>query len=629
MTRLDRRHFLKLAAGSATLGAAVWTARPGRTETTPASANPEQRDSIRLHGMAMHGEPKYKPGFKHFDYVNPTAPKGGTLRLGSQGQTFDTLNPFVVRGVPAELINLTYDTLLSRADDEPFSLYSGVAEAIEVPADRSWIIFHLDPRARYHDGTAMEPEDVLFSLQVLREKGIPFFRAFYANVAKAEKIGPHSVRFGFSPGENRELPLILGDLPVMSRKYWSTKDFSRASLEVPLGSGAYRIERVEGGRSITYARVKDYWAKNLPPNIGYNNFDTIVVDYYRDGAVAREAIKAGAFDVRLENSAKEWATGYDSPAVDQGMLIKREVPHQRVAGMQGFVMNTRKPFFKDRRVRLAMIEVFDFAWSNATLFYGQYTQLRSYFDNSEMSARGLPQAEELEILSRYKGRIPEEVFTTEYRPPLFDGTGNIRSGLRKSFALLKDAGYEVRDFKLVHKDDGRPIELEFLTNDTAFERVVLPYAKNLQRLGIALKVRVVDTAQYINRLRKYDFDMVVASFRQSMSPGNEQRIWWTSRVAEMPGGRNLIGIKDPVVDELVELIIAAPDRTSLVNRVRALDRVLQWGHYVVPNWYIAVDRQAFWDKFGEPAKRGLRGANVLTWWIDPVKEANLRAKRGR
>jgi microcin C transport system substrate-binding protein len=581
----------------------------------------------RGHGMAMHGDAKYPPGFKHFDYVNPKAPKGGAIKLGAL-QTFDSFNPYIIKGVGAAGLGLTADTLMVNSADEALTIYGLIAESIETPKDRSWVIFNLRPEARFHDGSPITADDVIFSFNILIEKGRPFYRAFYGNVAKVEKLGRHRVKFSFKPGENRELPLILGGLTVMSKAYWQERDFSKTTLKPPLGSGPYKLEAFEAGRSVTYRRVKDYWAKDLPVNVGRYNFDQIRYEYYRDPTILREALKAGDLDHRGENQSKAWATAYDIAAVRDGLLVKKNFPHQQSAGMQAFVFNMRRPMFQDRRVRQALMQVFDFEWTNRNLFYGQYTRTSSYFSNSELASSGLPKGEELEILERFRGRIPDEVFTREFKLPVFDGSGSVRSGMREALRLLKQAGWRVRDKKLVDPR-GEILEFEFLLISPEFERVILPYVRNLDKLGIKVHVRLVDPSQYVNRMNAFDFDMVVTGWGQSLSPGNEQRIFWSSKTVDTPGSRNLAGIKDPAIDELVELVIAAPDRASLVQRTRALDRVLLWGQYVVPNWHIPYDRLIYWDKFGIPKKIPVQGTSLMTWWIDSAKAKALAAKKSK
>ena len=579
------------------------------------------------HGIAMHGDLKYGPDFTHFDYVNPNAPKGGELRLYGLG-TFDTFNPFVIKGVPDAGSTRIYDTLLTSSADEPFSEYGLLAETVDTPPDRSSVTFTLRKEARWHDGKPVTADDVLWSFETLRAKGRPFFRAYYASVDKAEKLDERTVKFSFKPGENRELPLIMGQLTVLPKHYWEGRDFEATTLDPPLGSGPYKIADFDAGRWSRYARVPDYWGKDLAVNRGRDNFDTVRYDYYRDMTVALEALKAGAYDIRVEASAKDWATGYDSPAVRDGRLIKGEFKHSRPAGMQGYAFNLRRPLFQDRRVREAIGYAFDFEWSNRTLFFGQYTRARSYFGNSELAANGVPQGAELAVLEPLRDQLPPEVFTTEYQAPVTDGSGNMRDNLRKAYDLLKAAGWTVdpKTKKLVSAE-GKPFEFEILLLDPAYERITLPFAKNLERLGIAARTRVVDTAQYKKRSDDFDFDMVIDSWPQTLSPGNEQRSYWSSAFAHQPGSMNGLGLQDPAVDALVEQVIAAPDRASLVTRVHALDRALQWGFYVVPNWYIAYDRVAYWDKFGRPDVLPAQGVQLDTWWYDPAKAAKASAKR--
>jgi microcin C transport system substrate-binding protein len=577
------------------------------------------------HGIAMHGDPKYGPDFQHFDYVNPDAPKGGTVRLSAIG-TYDTLNPYTLRGVAAAGLGYLFEALMVGSQDEAFSEYGLIAESVEVPEDRSWVAFNLRPEARFHDGKPITAEDVIWSFETLRAKGDPFYRAYYANVAKAEVVGERKVKFTFEPGDNRELPLIMGQLPVLPKHYWEGRDFEKTTLEIPVGSGPYRIEGFEPGRSITFVRDPNYWGKDLPVMRGFNNFERIRYDYYRDSTVALEAFKAGTVDFRQENNSKLWATAYDVPQVKSGQIVLLTVPHEIPTGMQGFAMNLRRPIFQDPKVRQALAYAFDFEWSNKNLFYGQYTRTNSYFSNSELASRGLPEGEELAILEKYRGKIPEEVFTTEYQPPSTDGSGNNRANLRKAAQLLKEAGWTVEGGRLVNAQ-GQPLEFEILLSSPDFERIGQPFARALERLGIAARIRTVDPAQYENRMEDYDYDMTVEVFGQSLSPGNEQRDFWGSASADIPGGRNTIGIKDPVVDELVNLVIAAPSRESLVARTRALDRVLLWGHYIIPHWHIRSFRVAFWDMFGRPAEFPKYGFAFDAWWVDQRKQAAL-GRRG-
>jgi len=590
-------------------------------------APPSLPASGPVHAIAMHGTPRYGPDFEHFDYANPDAPKGGEVRLATIG-TFDSLNPYILKGVAASGLAQVFDTLTVSSEDEPFTEYGLLAERIEVAPDRSAVTFYLRPEARFHDGTPVTAEDVVWTFETLKSKGHPFYQAYYASVSRAEALDARTVRFTFVAGENRELPLIVGQMPVLPHHAWAGRDFARTTLEPPLGSGPYAVEAVEPGRSITYRRVADYWGRDLAVNRGRFNFDRIRYDYYRDATVALEAFKAGEYDFRLENVSKAWATGYDGPALREGLIKLEAIPHQRPTGMQAFVFNTRRPVFADRRVRAALAYAFDFEWTNKNLFYGAYTRTESYFSNSELASRGLPEGAELELLERYRGRIPEEVFTRPYRAPASDGSGNIRRNLRAALRLLGAAGWRVRERRLVDAE-GRPMRFEILLVSPSFERVVLPFRRNLERLGIEVAVRTVDPAQYQRRLDTFDFDMVIATFGQSLSPGNEQRDYWSSKAADTPGSRNLAGVRDPVVDELVDLVIAAPDRKSLVTRTRALDRVLLWGHYVIPQWHVRSFRVAYWDLFARPAVTPPYGLAFETWWVDPAKVARVRARQKR
>ena len=616
----------------------------------PPPANAAEAGKTR-HAMAMHGAPKYGPDFKHFDYANPDAPKGGEVHYAAIG-TFDNLNPFILKGHAVAGAGTLFETLTTGAQDEAFTRYGLLAESIEMPDDRSWVAFTLRNEARWHDGKPVTPEDVIFSLDVLKNKGHPRFRFYYANVIKAEKVGPRKVRFtfsgaadtqaarpaaagsscGFTLGSsvNQELPLIVGEMAIVPRHYWEGKDFTKTTLDPAiLGSGPYKIKSFEPGRTIVYERDKNYWGADLPVNRGSNNFDVIHYDYYRDSTVALEAFKAGAYDFRMENASKSWATAYESPAVKAGLIKKEEIRHELGTGMQAFVFNTRKPIFQDRRVRQALAYAFDFEWTNKNLFYGQYTRTTSYFSNTELASRGKPGPEELKILECFRGRIADEVFAQEYKPPASDGSGNIRRNLRAAIKLFGQAGWVFKEGTLINEKSGQPLSFEILLSQPIWERIALPFKRNLAKLGVEVKVRTVDTAQYQKRTEKFDFDMIVDVFGQSLSPGNEQRDVWGSASADREGGRNTIGIKDPAIDQLTDLVIAAPDRESLIARTRALDRVLLWGHYVIPHWHIRTFRVAAWDKFGRPKVTPKYGLGLGTWWIDAAKAASLEARKKR
>ena len=584
--------------------------------------------TTRSHGLAMHGDLKYGADFRAFDYVEPQAPKGGEVKLEAFG-TYDNFNVWILGGTPAGVIGSTLDTMMVASADEPFSKYCLICETVELPADRGWIAFDLRPAARFHDGTPITADDVVWTFETLMTKGHPFFRSYYADVAKVEKTGERRVRYTFKSTTNRELPLIVAELPVLSRAWFEGRDFSRPLLEPPLGSGPYRVESFEMGRFLRLVRVPDYWARDLPVRRGQNNFDAMRHDWYRDRTVALEAFKAGEFDIRVENQALAWATRYDSPARERGLYRLEEIQEERTSGMQGFVYNMRRPIFADARVREALAHAFDYEWSNRQLFFGAYARTRSYFDNSELAARGLPSPAELELLEPLRAQVPPRVFTEAYEPPRTDGSGNLRDNLRVATRMLREAGWQVRDNRLVD-GQGRQLAFEILINSgSQFERIILPFIENLKRLGIEASVRSVDVAQYQRRMEAFDFDMTVIVFGQSDSPGNEQRDYWTAARADVQGSRNYAGLKNPAVDALVERIVNAPDRASLVTATRALDRVLQWSFLVVPHWHSKVDRVAMWDRFGRPAVTSKQGFLQSVLWVDPAKDAALRERRAQ
>mgnify|MGYP002759799694 CR=1 FL=1 len=574
------------------------------------------------HAVTLYNEaPKYPADFKHFDYVNPDAPKGGTFRENGFG-SFDSLNPFISKGVPADNIDLVYDTLARASLDEPFTEYGLLARQIEKAPDNSWVRFYLRPEARFQDGQPVRAEDVVFTFNTLMKSGAPLFRGYYADVAEVVAEDPLKVLFKFKHNNNRELPLILGQIAVLPKHAWEGRDFAKGGLEVPVGSGPYKVAEVKPGRSIRLERDRNYWGKDLPINRGFYNFDTITVDYYRDNTVALEALKAGQFDYWYETSAKNWATAYNIPAVREKRLIREEIPNGTPTGMQGFVFNLRRPVFQDVRVRKAMSLLLDFEWTNKQLFNGAYTRTGSYFENSEMAAKGIPDADELKLLEPLRGKIPEQVFSEAFKNPVTDASGMIREQQREAYKLLQEAGWRIDNDKMVDAQ-GKPLTIEFLLAQTEFERILLPYKRNLADLGITLNIRRVDVAEYINRLRSRDFDMIVGGFPQSNSPGNEQREFWQSGSADNPGSRNYMGLKDPAVDSLVESLINADSRKSLVTHTRALDRVLLWGYYVVPNWHIKTWRVAYWNHIGHPDTPPKYDIGINTWWIKPeVKPAD-------
>lgn len=582
-------------------------------------------DGAARHGMSMFGELKYPAGFKHFEYANPDAPKGGLVRLEARG-TYNTLNGFTIKGSAAAGLGLVYDTLLESARDEPFAEYGLLAKSVMVADDLSSVTFTLRPEARWHDGKPITAADVAFSFYLLKSKGAPFYRFYYASVAAAEALAPDKIKFSFKGRKNRELPLIIGQLPVLPKHYWQDKDFTTTTLEPPLGSGPYRIAKVDPGRSITYERVADYWGRNLAVNKGRYNFDRLRFEYYRDPTVALEAFKANSFDFRQETTAKVWATQYEFPAIKNGRVIKETLANGNPTGMQSFAFNLRRSKFQDRQVRQALALTFDFEWANKNLFFGQYTRTQSYYSNSELAARGLPGPVELKYLEPLKGQIPDEVFTKAFQAPKTDGSGKSRRQLRRAKALLAAAGWSVKDGRLSHEKTGAAMEIEILLVNQGFQRVVAPMQRAMERLGVKVSVRLVDTSQYINRLRDFDYDMIVAGWGQSLSPGNEQRDFWGTAAADRAGSRNYMGIKDPAIDKLIDHIIFANSRAELVAATRALDRVLLWNHFVIPNWHINSYRIAYWNRFARPAimpKYGLGFPD--TWWLDAAKDQALQA----
>lgn len=570
-----------------------------------------------VHALAMHGAPKYPADFQRFDYVNPDAPKGGELRLAAIG-SFDSLNPYILKGTPAAGVGLLFDTLTEASADEPFSRYGLIAETMEVAADKASITFRLRPQARFHDGSPVTAADVAFTFDLLMTKGHPQYRAYYHDVLKAEVVDPRTVTFHFRDGTNAELPLIVSELPVLSKAFYSTTPFDQTSLVPPLGSGPYKVRRVDAGRTIVLERDPNYWAKDLPVKRGRHNFAQLRYEYFRDDAAALEAFLAGQTDLRVESVALRWATAYETPAAKSGAIRKSEFKTSLPRGMQAFVMNTRRPFFQDARVRQAMAYAFDFEWSNKTLFFGAYKRTTSYFMGSELAATGLPSPEELALLEPLRAQIPPDVFTKPYAPPMTDGAGSIRTGLREALRLLREAGYEVKNGKLTGQD-GKPVELEFIDDNPAFERIVLPFTKNLEQMGITVKFRILDPAQNQRRMDSFDFDLTNAVFGQSESPGNEQRDFFGSTAARIEGSRNLMGIANPAVDTLIEAVIRAKSRADLIAATRALDRVLLWNHYVVPQWHNDVTRVAHWDRFGWPEVPNKYGFLLDLWWIDPAK----------
>ncbi len=575
-----------------------------------------------VHGVAISGEIKYPADFTHFDYVNPDAPKGGQITLATTG-TYDNLNPFVLKGVSVAGAGRIYDTLTTQADDEPFSEYGLIAETIEIPDDKRWVIFNLRKEARWQDNVALTADDVVFSFDKIKNEGHPFYKSYYGKVVQAEALDSHTVKFSFSEGNNAELPMIMGQLAILPKHFWEDKEFGASITEPLLGSGPYKFGKIDVGRSVTYELVEDYWGKDLPVNKGRDNFAVVKYDYYKDGTVALEALKAGDVDFRQENISKNWATAYDSPALDEGRLVKELIADNNTQPMQGFLMNLRKPMFQDIRVRKAIGLAFDFEWMNKNLFYGAYTRTSSYFQSSEFQAKGLPEGEELAILEKYRDQLLPEVFDTEFTLPKTDGSGNLRKQYREALVLLREAGWSIKNGKLTHNETGEVMAPEFLIVSPSMERIGLSLKKTLERLGIELKVRLVDSAQYQKRIEERDFDMVTLGWGQSQSPGNEQYDYFGSKSAEEIGSRNYAGISHPVIDELIDQLVSAPSREALVPIVKAMDRVLLHNHYLVPQWHIPAYRVAYWNKFDKPDVKPTYSLGLDTWWVDPEKEAAL------
>ncbi len=573
------------------------------------------------HAVSLHGTPKYAADFSHVGYVNPDAPKGGVLKQHVIG-SFDSLNPFIVKGSPAAGLNylrsgLVFESLMQNSWDEAFTLYGILAESVEVAEDKSWVRFVLRPEAKFADGAPVTAADVRWTFETLREKGQPFFKAYWHDVKAVIIEGERQVKFEFAIANNAELPLIVAEMVVLPKHFWEGKEFDSGSLEKPLGSGPYVVSEVDNGRSISYARRDDWWGKDLAFFKGMNNFDTIQYDYYRDDNVALEAFFAGEYDVRMENTAKMWVQGYDAPAVKDGRILKEEIANTRPAGMQAFVYNVRRPVFADVVVREALAYAFDFEWSNKQFAFGSYIRTDSYFENSELASGGLPAGDELALLEQFRGKIPGSVFAETYSVPKTDGSGNARGNLRIAAKMLDEAGWVIGKDG-VRAKDGVRLSFEILDSNPLFERWVLPFVKNLKRLGVEANFRVVDGAQYQNRINDFDFDMTIGSFGQSNSPGNEQRDFWGASKAELQGSRNLIGVKDPVVDALIDQIIQAKSREDLVMKVRALDRVLLAHHYVIPMWHYPKWRVAYSSGIKRPeALSGISPLIAQSWWKAP------------
>lgn len=596
-----------LAIAALALGAVV-SATPGVTVS---------------HAFSLHGDPKYPAGFAHFDYVNPDAPKGGALRQSAIG-TYDDFNPFADRGVAAQgSEGLLFDPLMAASEDEIGVCYGLIAEKVEYPDDYSWIVFDINPKARAQDGSPITSEDVVFTFGKIMTEGVPQFRQYNAGVT-ARALDTLRVKFTLKKGD-KALLLSLASLSILPESYWSRHKLSDPLTEVPVGTGAYTVKDFKMGQYLVYQRLPDYWAAELPVNKGQHNFDSFRYDYYRDETVAFEAFKAGEYDFYEENIAKNWATMYKGHPFDAGYIVKEELPHQIPQGMQSFVFNVQRPIFKDRRVREAIGYALDFEWLNRNFFYGQYRRTRSYFTNTDYEARGLPGAEELKILEPIRSKIPPEVLTEEYRPPVTDGTGNIRDQIREALALFKEAGWEVRDGKLTDVKTGQAMSFELLIYSPSMGRVAAPIQRNLERMGIAMTIRQVDVTQYVNRMRNRDYDMIDRGYDANAYPSLDLKQIWRSDYIDSTF--NTAGVQDPAVDYLIDGIAAhQADEKALLAWGRALDRVLTWNFYVVPMWNLSEFRIAYWNKFARPQLRPKYDLGLDSWWIDPDKEAKLPRK---
>ena len=574
--------------------------------------------SEKVHGIAMHGIPKYASDFENLDYVNPNAPKGGSVKFGSYG-SFDNLNRVAFKGSKAAGLGYVNDTLMRRVWDEAFSLYGLIAEKVELPEDRSSITFYLNSNATFHDGSPITRDDVLFSLETFQTKGTPNQKKTYGKVVETELIGNDGIKMIFENNEDKELPLIIaGFLPIIPKKFYENLDVTKTFLDIPLGSGPYQVDSLDPGRQIKYKRVENYWAKDLPVNKGLYNFDTIIYDYYKDSNVLVEAFKVGEYDFRREYNVRRWLSEYDFKAVQNGKVILTEMNNDRPVGMNGLVMNTRRDIFNNRNVRLALSYAYDHEWINKTIYQNAYVRTDSYFDNSPLASSGLPSKNELELLNVWKDEIPAEVFTETFTPPLTDGSGNDRKNLLKAKEILEKEGWKVENGKLFK--DGQEFKFEFLIVSPSDEKIALAYQSNLKKLGITMDVRTVDSSQYQERLLSYDFDMIKRYWGVSLSPGNEQQFYWGSEVGQKDGSRNYPGINSPAVDALIEKLINASNRQELTTAIHALDRVLLWGHYVVPLYHSNKDRIAYWDFFEYPDEIPLYGIVIESWWINKNKQ---------
>lgn len=568
----------------------------------------------RAHGLSIHDSPKYPDTFTHFNYANPNALKGGVLRKASVG-TFDTFNTFAAKGNWADDSYSLYDTLMARAGDEPYTVYGLIAQTIEYPEDFKWIIYHIHPDARFHDGEPIKASDVVFSFTTLQQKGPPHYQHLYGDVSSVTALNKHSVKFEFSRPPSKSLVLRLSQLRVLPAHYWqqSENDITLASLTPPLASGPYKVKAFEAGRFVSYERVKDYWAANLPVNKGRHNFDEVRTDYYRDENVALEAFRQGAYDIRIDGNPRNWALGYKGKALDTGEIIQEAIPNKTL-GMRAFTFNLRKPKFQDRNVRQAISLALDFQWINEHLYFGIYKQAYSLFSNSELAATALPTQEETKLLAPWKVDLRKEVLTEVYQPTTTNGTGDWRANKVRALKLLSQSGWVLKKGQLIHQKSGQPLSFEILLSQPEYERFVVPFANNLAMLGIQAKVATIDTSQYINRLRNHDFDMVVHGFYPSIAPSTELKNFWGSDSAKAKTGKNISGIQLPVLDDLIEKAIAADSRSELINLCRAIDRIVLWEYAVIPQWYLPYWPYIYRKGLKHPETPPDYENGLSTWW---------------
>lgn len=575
--------------------------------------SPAQAD----HAIAMHGEPLYPPDFRHFDYVNPKAPKGGAIVFGATG-SFDSLNPFIVRGTSAiGLREHVFESLLARGYDEPFTLYGLLAESVDMPEDRSSITFTLNPKAHFSDGEPVTVEDVIYSLETLRDKGRPNYKTYYSKVSKIEKLGVRKLRLVFDADGDREIPLIMGLMPIIPKHVYSKRDFADAGFDTPVGSGPYVVEKIKPGSSITYRRDPDYWGTSLPVNVGQNNIDRLTYEYFRDANASFEAFKTGIYHARPEDDPGRWTTGYDFPAQREGKVRKESFKSGMPSGMYALVFNTRKPVFADRRVREALIQIFNFAWVNRNLYYDTYVRTQSFFDGSELGSHGRKaNAKERELLSPFLNAVTPEIMEHGWSAPEGDPTGQDRKNRVRAVALLHEAGYEIRGGRMTNVETGRPLAFEILVATPAEERLALTYSRMAKRIGVDAIVRNVDPSQYQERRNNYQYDTIFNSWFSSLSPGNEQSFYWGSEAADVPGTRNYMGVKDPAVDAMISAMLEARTREDFIAAVRAMDRVLMSGAYMIPLFHQPDQWVALWQKVKVPEKTSLYGYRSSAWWIE-------------